>query len=49
MAAALPAGYVRVTSGRCTAVARAELEDDARALLVDGTLYEAAARDLAAG
>jgi 3-deoxy-D-manno-octulosonic acid kinase len=30
------------------AVARAEVEDDARALLVEGTLYEAAARDLGA-
>ncbi|HET9012983.1 MAG TPA: hypothetical protein VFN38_14250, partial [Gemmatimonadaceae bacterium] len=27
---------------------RAELEDDARALLADGTLYEAAARNLGA-
>jgi hypothetical protein len=43
-----PAGFVLVTAGRCTAVTRAELEDDARALLTDGTLYEAAARDLAA-
>lgn len=39
-----PAGYVRVTAGRCVAVARAELEDDARALLAHGTLHEAAAR-----
>ena len=43
-----PAGYVRVTAGRCTAVARTEHEADARALLGEGTLYEAAARDLAA-
>jgi hypothetical protein len=48
MPAALPAGYVRVTAGRCTAVARVELEDDARALLADGTIYEAAARSLSA-
>ena len=48
MGAGVPAGYVRVVRGRCTAVARIELEDDARALLADGTLYEAAARDLAA-
>jgi hypothetical protein len=39
---------VRVTAGRCTAVARAEHADDARALLAEGSLYEAAARDLAA-
>ena len=43
-----PAGYVRVTAGRCSVVARAAHEEDARALLVEGTLYEAAARDLAA-
>jgi hypothetical protein len=48
MSSALPAGYVRVTAGRCTAVARVEVEDDARALLADGTIYEAAARSLAA-
>lgn len=48
MAGAPPAGFVRVTAGRCMAVTRAELEDDARALLADGTLYEAAARDLGA-
>jgi 3-deoxy-D-manno-octulosonic acid kinase len=48
MSIAPPAGFVLVTAGRCTAVTRAELEDDARALLTDGTLYEAAARDLAA-
>ena len=47
-AARSPPGYLRVTVGRCTAVARAELEDDARALLADGPLYAAAARDLAA-
>ena len=44
----LPAGYVRVTSGRCDAVVRAEHEGDARILLAEGTLYDAAARDLAA-
>ena len=48
MADPLPAGYVRVTARRCTAVARAELEDDARAMLAEGTLYEAAARNLGA-
>lgn len=48
MPTAPPAGYVRVTAGRCAVVARAELEDDARALLADGTIYEAAARSLAA-
>lgn len=48
MGPGVPAGYVRVTAGRCTAVARVELEDDARVLLAEGTLYEAAARDLAA-
>ena len=48
MGVAIPAGYVRVTAGRCTAVARAELEDDARTLLAEGTLHEAAARDLGA-
>jgi 3-deoxy-D-manno-octulosonic acid kinase len=44
MRATIPAGYVRVTAGRCVAVARTELEDDARALLADGTIYEAASR-----
>lgn len=48
MPSALPAGYVRVTAGRCMAVALAELEDDARVLLADGTIYEAAARSLTA-
>jgi 3-deoxy-D-manno-octulosonic acid kinase len=48
MAGSLPAGYVRITAGRCAAVVRAELEDDARALLAEGTLYEAAARNLGA-
>jgi hypothetical protein len=43
-----PDGFVRVAVGRCIAVARAEHEVDARAMLADGTLYEAAARDLRA-
>jgi 3-deoxy-D-manno-octulosonic acid kinase len=44
MPARLPAGYVRVTTGRCVVVARRELEDDARALLAAGTIYLAAER-----
>jgi 3-deoxy-D-manno-octulosonic acid kinase len=48
MSALPPAGYVRITAGRCVVIARAELEDDARALLAEGTLYEVAARQLAA-
>jgi hypothetical protein len=48
MSSAPPAGYVRVTAGRCAVVARAELEDDARTLLAEGTLHEAAARNLGA-
>ena len=48
MRAPLPAGYVRVTAGRCWAVVRADHRADAEAMLADGTLYEAAARDLAA-
>jgi hypothetical protein len=47
-AAAPPAGFVRVTAGRCAAVVLASLEEDARILLAEGSLYEAAARDLAA-
>jgi 3-deoxy-D-manno-octulosonic acid kinase len=43
-----PAGYVRVAAGRCSAVVRAEHRADAEAMLAEGTLYEAAARDLAA-
>ena len=43
-----PAGYVRVIAGRSAVVTRHELVDDARTLLAEGTLYEAAARDLAA-
>jgi 3-deoxy-D-manno-octulosonic acid kinase len=44
MPSALPAGYVRVTAGRRMVVARTELEDDARALLAQGTIHEVAAR-----
>lgn len=44
----LPSGYVRVAAGRCWAVVRAEHRADAEAMLGEGTLYEAAARDLAA-
>jgi hypothetical protein len=43
-----PAGFVRVTAGRCVAIVRDAHADDARLMLADGTLYEAAARDLAA-
>jgi hypothetical protein len=43
-----PAGFVRVTAGRCVAVALAVHAEDARAMLAEGSLYEAAARDLAA-
>jgi hypothetical protein len=46
--AAAPAGFVRVTAGRCVAVALAAHEDDARRMLQEGSLYEAAARDLGA-
>jgi hypothetical protein len=45
---ATPAGYVRVAAGRCVVVAREALVSDANALLAEGTLYEAAARDLGA-
>ncbi|HET7133407.1 MAG TPA: lipopolysaccharide kinase InaA family protein, partial [Gammaproteobacteria bacterium] len=48
MPAPLPAGYVRVVAGRCWAVVRADYRADAEAMLAEGTLYEAAARDLAA-
>lgn len=44
----LPAGYERVTAGRRWAVVRADHRADAEAMLAEGTLYEAAARDLAA-
>jgi hypothetical protein len=43
-----PAGFVRVTAGRCVAVAREAHADDARRMLAEGSLYEAAARDLGA-
>ena len=43
-----PAGFVRLTAGRCDAVARAEHVEDARRMLAEGSLYEAAARDLSA-
>ena len=43
-----PAGFVRVTAGRCVAVVREAHAEDARLMLADGSLYEAAARDLAA-
>jgi hypothetical protein len=43
-----PAGFVRVTAGRCVAVAREAHSEDARLMLAEGSLYEAAARDLAA-
>jgi hypothetical protein len=46
--AALPSGFVRVTAGRSAAVVLDSLEEDARMLLAEGSLYEAAARDLAA-
>ena len=45
---AYPAGYVRVTAGRSAVVTRDVLVSDAKALLAEGTLYEAAARDLGA-
>jgi hypothetical protein len=48
MPAPLPAGYERVIAGRCWAVVRAGHRGDAEAMLAEGTLYEAAARDLAA-
>lgn len=43
-----PAGFARVTAGQCDAVARAEHVEDARLMLAEGSLYEAAARDLSA-
>lgn len=43
-----PPGYLRVTAGRCVAVALGAHVDDARSMLAEGSLYEAAARDLAA-
>jgi hypothetical protein len=46
--APLPAGYRRVASGRYSAVVLSAHRADAEAMLAEGTLYEAAARDLAA-
>jgi hypothetical protein len=43
-----PAGFVRVTAGRCVAIVREAHAEDARLMLAEGSLYEAAARDLAA-
>jgi len=43
-----PAGFVRVTAGRCVAVVHEAHAEDARQMLAEGSLYEAAARDLAA-
>ena len=43
-----PPGFVRLTAGRCAAVVLEPFADDARRLLAEGTLYDAAARDLAA-
>ena len=48
MAHGPPAGFVRVTAGRCEAVARAEHAADARLMLAEGSLYQAAARDRSA-
>lgn len=44
----LPAGYERVHAGRCEVVTLQHHAADARALLAEGTLHHAAARDLAA-
>ncbi|MES2176831.1 MAG: lipopolysaccharide kinase InaA family protein [Gemmatimonadota bacterium] len=41
-------GYERLEAGRCVVVVRSDLVADARVLLAEGTLYEAAARDLGA-
>lgn len=46
--AGAPAGFVRVTAGRCAAVVHAAHQEDARRMLREGSLYEAAARDLGA-
>ncbi|MEO8335629.1 MAG: lipopolysaccharide kinase InaA family protein [bacterium] len=48
MVGATPAGYVRVTAGRCAVIAREDVVGDVQALLAEGTLYEAAARNLGA-
>jgi hypothetical protein len=45
---ATPAGYVHVAAGRCVVVAREDVASDAKALLAEGSLYEAAARNLGA-
>ena len=44
----LPTGFVRVTAGRRVVIALEAHADDARAMLERGTLYQAAASDLAA-
>lgn len=44
MTTALPEGFARLSAGRCTVVTRTELIEDARLLLEQGTLYDAAAR-----
>ena len=43
-----PAGYERITAGRCSVTVRVANVEDAHALLSEGTPYEAAVRDLAA-
>lgn len=43
-----PAGYERIAAGQCSVTVRAANVADAQALLVEGTPYEAAVRDLAA-
>ena len=48
MVGATPAGYVRVTAGRCAVIAREDVAADVKVLLAEGTLYEAAARNLGA-
>jgi hypothetical protein len=48
MSGGLPAGYVHVTAGGCRVVTLREHEADARAMLADGALHAAAARDLGA-
>jgi len=48
LGSAAPAGYVRVSVGRCAVTTLAAHEDDARVLLREGTLYDAARRDQAA-
>ncbi|MDQ2665216.1 MAG: hypothetical protein M3Z05_04325 [Gemmatimonadota bacterium] len=48
IAPAPPDGYERIVKGRCSVTVRSTNAADARALLAEGTPYEAAARDLAA-